>query len=199
MHSGSHSLLVVIHTAELGRLEIRVRDTVMDRPTDGLTDRVTDPLTGNPVNTLPGTQAIQEPFRTAAPVKVAILGAGSAVFSRQLMTDFLCTPGLERGTFCLVDVDAERLELAHRIGEKLVAVSGRQWTNEQNLIIADGLLLAVDKNNELVMAQASRDEYRELGRVKVPIELGRPQQPTIANGRLYLRGKEAVACYQVGE
>ncbi len=84
-------------------------------------------------------------------------------------------------------------------GSLLWKESGRQWTNEQNLIIADGLLLALNKNNELVMAEASREGYRELGRAKVPIELGRPQQPTIANGRMYLRGKEAVVCYQVGE
>lgn len=43
------------------------------------------------------------------------------------MTDLLCTPGLERGTFALVDIDAERLELARRIGEKLVERSGREW------------------------------------------------------------------------
>jgi len=63
-------------------------------------------------------------------IKVAILGAGSAVFARQLMTDLLCTPGLERGTFALVDIDAERLELAQRIGERLVERSGRAWTVE---------------------------------------------------------------------
>jgi alpha-galactosidase len=61
------------------------------------------------------------------PVKVAILGAGSTVFARQLMADLLCTPGLERGTFALVDIDPRRLELAHRIGEKLVQASGRDW------------------------------------------------------------------------
>ena len=52
---------------------------------------------------------------------------------------------------------------------------------------------------ELVIAEASREGYHELGRVKVPVEMGRPQQPTIANGRMYLRGKNAVVCYQVGE
>lgn len=83
-------------------------------------------------------------------------------------------------------------------GQLLWKVSGRQWTCEQNLVVADGLLFALDKNNELIMAQASREEYRELGRVEVPVELGRPQQPTIANGRMYLRGKNTVVCYQVG-
>jgi len=33
--------------------------------------------------------------------------------------------------------------------------------------------------------------------VKVPVEMGRPQQPTIASGRMYLRGKNAVVCYQI--
>ena len=46
------------------------------------------------------------------PVKVVLLGAGSAVFARQLMNDILCIPGLERGTFSLVDIDEQRLELA---------------------------------------------------------------------------------------
>ena len=61
------------------------------------------------------------------PVKVAILGAGSTVFARQLMTDLLCAPGLDKGSFALVDVDGERLDLAHRLGEKLVEASGRDW------------------------------------------------------------------------
>jgi alpha-galactosidase len=63
-------------------------------------------------------------------MKVAILGAGSTVFARQLMTDLLCTPGLDEGCFALVDIDPARLELAHRIGEKLVERSGRSWTIE---------------------------------------------------------------------
>ncbi len=49
------------------------------------------------------------------------------------------------------------------------------------------------------MAEAGRKGYRELGRVSLDVELGRPQQPTIAGGRMYLRGVKSVACYQVGE
>ncbi|MBI5930819.1 MAG: alpha-galactosidase [Chloroflexi bacterium] len=62
--------------------------------------------------------------------KVAIIGAGSAVFAYEIITDVLCTPGLETGVFALVDIDAERLELAHRIAEKAIAVSGRNWRVE---------------------------------------------------------------------
>jgi len=73
------------------------------------------------------------------------------------------------------------------------------WTSEQNLIVADGLLFALTKNDELVMAEASRESYKELARVRLGFELGRPQQPTIANGRMYIRGKGTVACYQIAE
>ncbi|MCS7304789.1 MAG: PQQ-binding-like beta-propeller repeat protein [Thermoguttaceae bacterium] len=72
------------------------------------------------------------------------------------------------------------------------------WTNDRNLVVADGLLFAITKNDELVLAEANRTSYKELGRLKPGIALGRPQHPTIANGRLYLRGNEWVVCYQVG-
>ena len=39
--------------------------------------------------------------------------------------------------------------------------------------------------------------YRELGRVRPGIELGRQQQPTIANGRLYLRHGDTLAAYDL--
>lgn len=62
--------------------------------------------------------------------KVAIIGAGSAVFAYEIMRDVLVTPGLESGTFALVDIDAERLELAHQIADKLIEATGRDWTIE---------------------------------------------------------------------
>lgn len=58
---------------------------------------------------------------------ITIIGAGSAVFSRQLMTDILQIEGLDEGCFALVDIDAERLELAHNIAERLIAHSGKHW------------------------------------------------------------------------
>ena len=59
---------------------------------------------------------------------ITLLGAGSTVFARQLITDILQIPGLDEGCFALVDIDAERLELAHQIAEKLVARSGKRWS-----------------------------------------------------------------------
>ena len=58
------------------------------------------------------------------------MGAGSAVFSRQLMIDILLIPGLDRGSFALVDIDPVRLELAHQLAEKVIALTGKRWTVE---------------------------------------------------------------------
>jgi alpha-galactosidase len=60
--------------------------------------------------------------------KVTFIGAGSAVFARKVMTDILAIDGLEAGTFALVDIDPERLELARRIAEKIIALTGKSWT-----------------------------------------------------------------------
>ena len=84
-------------------------------------------------------------------------------------------------------------------GSLLWREDSQDWTKDQNLIVADGLLFALTKNEELVMAEASRKGYQELGRVKLPVELGRPQQPTIANGRMYIRGIKSVVCYQIAQ
>ncbi|HXV44225.1 MAG TPA: alpha-glucosidase/alpha-galactosidase, partial [Anaerolineae bacterium] len=62
--------------------------------------------------------------------KVTIIGAGSAVFATELMTDILLTPALETGVFALVDIDHERLELAHQMAEFLIEGTGRNWSVE---------------------------------------------------------------------
>jgi alpha-galactosidase len=60
--------------------------------------------------------------------QVTIMGAGSAVFARQLMTDILQIEGLDEGSFALIDIDPDRLELAQQIAEKLIEISGKRWT-----------------------------------------------------------------------
>lgn len=82
-------------------------------------------------------------------------------------------------------------------GRLLWKEESRDWTKDQNMIVADGLIFALTRNDEIVLAEASRERYRELGRFRPGIELGRQQQPTIANGRMYLRGSRWVACYKI--
>src|SRR5215467_10526483 len=71
---------------------------------------------------------------------ITILGAGSTVFARQLMTDILQIEGLDEGCFALVDIDASRLELAQQIAEKLITHSGKRWSvrasTERNDLLA---------------------------------------------------------------
>jgi len=60
--------------------------------------------------------------------KVTFVGAGSAVFARQIMTDILAVEGLDEGEFALVDLDPTRLELARVIAERLIALTGKSWS-----------------------------------------------------------------------
>jgi alpha-galactosidase len=59
--------------------------------------------------------------------KITLIGAGSAVFARTVITDILRIEGLDSGVFALVDIDPVRLELAHRVAEKIVGLTGKQW------------------------------------------------------------------------
>ncbi len=62
--------------------------------------------------------------------KVTLIGAGSAVFAAEIIKDILATPGLETGTFALVDIDEGRLEVAHQMAEWLINKTGRHWSVE---------------------------------------------------------------------
>ena len=62
--------------------------------------------------------------------KVTLIGAGSAVFARQLITDILAVDGIDAGVFALVDVDATRLGLAEQIATRLVERTGKRWKIE---------------------------------------------------------------------
>src|SRR5262249_9261122 len=60
-------------------------------------------------------------------LKTTYTAEGGAVFARQIMPDVLAIDGLDGGTFALVDIDGARLDLARRIGERLVARAGKDW------------------------------------------------------------------------
>lgn len=60
--------------------------------------------------------------------KIAIIGAGSAVFAQQMITDALAIEGLNSGEFALVDIDQPRLEAAQELAELTVKRSGKAFT-----------------------------------------------------------------------
>jgi len=53
--------------------------------------------------------------------KISMIGAGSIVFAKNLMTDILSYPELQDCTISLMDIDPDRLELIERLGDKIVA------------------------------------------------------------------------------
>ena len=53
--------------------------------------------------------------------KIAMIGAGSMVFARWLMTDILSWPEMQESEICLMDINAERLELIGALVRKMVA------------------------------------------------------------------------------
>ncbi|HSJ57986.1 MAG TPA: alpha-galactosidase [Anaerolineae bacterium] len=121
---GKHRLDLTFDTREFGPLSFHVTDSLGQRQAASSKQQVTND--SQEVQPVPNPQY---PISNIRPVQVAILGAGSTVFARQLMTDLLCVEGLS-GTFVLVDIDPERLELAHAIGEKLVEAAGGGWSVE---------------------------------------------------------------------
>jgi len=82
-------------------------------------------------------------------------------------------------------------------GKLLWQQENQDWSRNGNMIVADGLIFALTKRDELVLAEASKDGYKELGRINPGIRLGIQQQPTIFNGRLYLKGNDTIVCYEV--
>ncbi len=66
---------------------------------------------------------------------------------------------------------------------------------KSNLTLADGKLFISTVKGELVIVQATTDEFRETARASV---LGMTRQaPVIANGRLYLRDDKEVVCFNI--
>ncbi|MBM3959725.1 MAG: alpha-glucosidase/alpha-galactosidase [SAR202 cluster bacterium] len=56
--------------------------------------------------------------------RIALIGAGSVVFSRRLLQDVACVPALSDATIALMDPDRERLELISTFARKLVKDAG---------------------------------------------------------------------------
>jgi alpha-galactosidase len=57
-------------------------------------------------------------------IKVAIIGAGSFVFARRLVTDLLTWPSLQGATIALMDVDAGKLETMAALARRMVSQVG---------------------------------------------------------------------------
>jgi len=64
------------------------------------------------------------------PIKVTFMGAGS-FFTPRVLFDIMSTPGVQGGTFALVDIEAKSLNLTARMIRQLVAnTPGPKWKVE---------------------------------------------------------------------
>src|SRR5947209_16217754 len=59
-------------------------------------------------------------------IKVAMIGAGSVVFSKNLTGDILSYPEFRRARISYMDVDAERLEVGAALCRKVAAAVGAE-------------------------------------------------------------------------
>ncbi len=86
----------------------------------------------------------------------------------------------------------------------------RIWTSEKfrqsgSLTCADGMLYCYGQNDgTAVLAEASRDGWKEHGRFVIPRHTSLPRgqghvwtHPVVANGKLYLRDFDLIFCYDV--
>lgn len=60
--------------------------------------------------------------------KIAVIGAGSMVFSRNVLSDILAFDALKGTTFALMDIDADRLAIAEAMGRSINAARGASAT-----------------------------------------------------------------------
>jgi alpha-galactosidase len=65
--------------------------------------------------------------------RIAFVGAGSTVFTRNLIGDVLAQPELAGSTFALMDIDAGRLNTSRKAAEELVAAHGAEAAVEATL------------------------------------------------------------------
>ena len=63
-------------------------------------------------------------------IKVAMIGAGSVVFSRNLTGDILSYPAFKDATICYMDVDPERLQVGAALCRKVAEALGVNPTIE---------------------------------------------------------------------
>ena len=74
--------------------------------------------------------------------KIALIGAGSVVFTRRLLQDVVKSPALAGAHISLMDVDQERLDLVGRYAERLAADNGGANTVDATTDRAEALAAA---------------------------------------------------------
>ena len=102
------------------------------------------------------------------PAKIAIIGAGSVVFTRNLCSDILLTPALQDATITLMDIDATRLGQARDLVQTLIDKRGLkarvEATTDQRTAITDaGYVITTFQQGGLAAYQTDIDIPQKYG------------------------------------
>jgi len=98
------------------------------------------------------------------PVKVTVIGAGSATFSLGLVKDLCLTENLAGSQVSFMDIDAGRLEMIHKLAERYVAELGGKLTFERTTDRRRALKEADFVINTAGREYSHRDERRALAK-----------------------------------
>ncbi len=82
--------------------------------------------------------------------KITFIGAGSAVFTRNLIGDILTYPELDASRICLMDIDEGRLTMVEKLAQKMIAAQGSSITIEST---TDRRAALTDANYVIVTIQ----------------------------------------------
>ena len=66
-----------------------------------------------------------------------------------------------------------------------------------SLLYVDGEFIALSEDGTLRRLKANGEKYEELGRAATGLKAPARAAPVLANGRLYVRGKDMLACYEL--
>jgi alpha-galactosidase len=98
---------------------------------------MSQPTTGSQVADLAMPFSLAGPRPTSSarrkPVKIGIIGAGSAQFSLNVVRDLCLTPGLAGSLVCFMDINAERLEAIDRLARRYAGEVGSDLRFETTL------------------------------------------------------------------
>jgi len=100
--------------------------------------------------------------------KIALIGAGSVVFARTLISDILTFPELRDSTIALMDIDQERLGLITALTERMVAQEGAETKIQFTLDRHEALR---DADYVIIMIQVGGLEMFEVD-IKIPLRYG---------------------------
>jgi alpha-galactosidase len=126
--------------------------------------------------------------------KIVLVGAGSHVFSRRLVTDMLTWPSLREGTITLMDIDPARLDLMTRLSKRIASELGAPARIEATTDL-ESALQGADYVTVAIRASASNTH------VTIPMKYGVDQAvgDTVGPGGVFYFLKNAPAILNIAQ